>query len=868
MQKNFFIWFYYKTLHFISLAILIFGIFFVNVNSASAEGSRETVANGGINRPLTEWRTSIYGNLLRRRTFFQVYARAGEVINLGSSAIGLGQGDIALWQPGLINDFDTSQKLFNELPTPSLRCASAQPGKGLINSRELELAGPLPNSAGYDPCVYSVTTTGIHWVAFFGPDGAQPATDHDGNAGTIASPNVGITQNTGVSIWDITVRSSNSTGFVEYPGRVFTNYLAQLMNGTGINNRIYASLYIVTQDGFQYKVDLDGLDPYGYIIYANDIGYLNPDGSPLYHNLVASDSNLTTPQGSVTLAHPNALIFFSPPAPDLPNTIVTVPQVPTLQNITFIGAAGGNKTYTNLGGQFSYHGNVGGITEIIISRDNSNFDPTNPQNRVLRSVSLAGQQTIFWDGLDNSGQPFPNGAFNYRVSLHAGEYHFPMLDTENSTLGAPRIQTLNPPNGICPLGCTTAFYDDRGYRTSNGSIIGTLNETLPGDTPPIINRSDPDLGFDTSSNQRAYGNNGNNGFGNNKGLDLWTFYPSETVSQTLTVIPAINRDMAVSLTHTGDFEIGSMNVYQAIVTNRGTQNNNRQTTLTINIPNRMNIQDVRPNGWSCNTIGQQITCEITQTTAPGQSLPIVEVTVLPEEQLPPIVIANATISNSRDNNPDNNTANDETRLLPYDYGDLPSSYPTTLAQDGPRHLLGNLYLGSLIDAENNTINSPGIHDNDVNNNDEDGIQRENGETWQPGNTVHLNVTVQGTGGHLIGWFDWNSDGDLNDTDEMIRFGNPPQGTSYLDLIIPPSYTTGQTIYARFRLYAGYPETPLPYGKAINGEVEDYEWRFSPTAITLSDFKANPQSSTTKIYWFVLGSFLLLSGLLLRSKRQP
>lgn len=863
MKKGFFVKFSWKALNFALFATLLLSLILLNANPTSAEGSRETVANGGINRPLTEWRTTTYSNLLRRRTFFQVYARAGEVINLGSSAIGLGQGDIAIWQPGLINDFATSQKLFNDLPAPTLRCATAQSGKGLINSRELELAGPLPNPGGYDPCVYSVTTTGIHWVAFWGPDGPQPATDRNGDAGTIDNPNVSITQNTGVSIWDVTVRNSNEPGFIEYPGRTFTQYLTQIMNGTGINNRLYSSLYVVTKDGFQYKVDLDGLDPYGYIIYANDVGYLNPNGSPLYHDLVATDSNLTTPQGGVTLAPPNALIFFSPPAPDLPNTILSVPQIPTLQNIAFIGAAGSGSTYANLGGTFTYHGNVGGITEIIISRDGNNFDPTNPNNRVLRSVSLAGQQSITWDGLDNAGLVFPNGNFAYRVSLHAGEYHFPMLDVENSISGGPHIEMLNPPNGICPLGCTTAFYDDRGYRTSNGSIVGTVNVTLPGNAPPATNRSNPDTGFDSSTNQRAYGDNTTNGFGNNKGLDLWTFYPSETISTNLTIIPAINRDMAVMLTHTGDFEIGSTGVYQAIVTNRGTRTNNQQTTLTLNIPNEMSIQTIKATGWSCNTNGQQITCTITLTTAPGESLPAVEIAVIPDETIPSTVTANASISNSHDNNANNNTASDETRILQYDYGDLPASYPTTLAQDGARHLLGNLYLGNEIDAENNTVNSPGSNDNEKDKNDEDGIQRQNGETWRPGNTVHLNVTAQGTGGHLIGWFDWNGDGDLNDADEMIRFGNLPQGDSSLSLIIPPTYTTGDTLYARFRLYASYPETPLPSGKVINGEVEDYEWRFSPTAITLSDFKATQQSSTPYIYWFVLASVLLLGGLLLK-----
>ena len=63
------------------------------------EGSANLEANGG-KRALTEWRTSLYGNLLPRRTLFKVYAQAGEEIALGSSGVGVGAGDIVVWTPG------------------------------------------------------------------------------------------------------------------------------------------------------------------------------------------------------------------------------------------------------------------------------------------------------------------------------------------------------------------------------------------------------------------------------------------------------------------------------------------------------------------------------------------------------------------------------------------------------------------------------------------------------------------------------------------------------------------------------------------------------------------------------------------------
>ncbi len=54
-----------------------------------------------------------------------------------------------------------------------------------------------------------------------------------------------------------------------------------------------------------------------------------------------------------------------------------------------------------------------------------------------------------------------NGGIGYcfQATLHAGEYHFPLIDAENSTLGGPTFTLLNPPGGVCQFGgsCTTAF---------------------------------------------------------------------------------------------------------------------------------------------------------------------------------------------------------------------------------------------------------------------------------------------------------------------------------------------------------------------------------------------------------------------------
>ena len=71
---------------------------------ASAAGSQDLWPNGAAgSRANTEWRTSSYGGgLLLRRTLLKVFLNTGEVLDLGSSAIGQGSSDIIVWNPGLV----------------------------------------------------------------------------------------------------------------------------------------------------------------------------------------------------------------------------------------------------------------------------------------------------------------------------------------------------------------------------------------------------------------------------------------------------------------------------------------------------------------------------------------------------------------------------------------------------------------------------------------------------------------------------------------------------------------------------------------------------------------------------------------------
>ena len=156
--------------------------------------------------------------------------------------------------------------------------------------------------------------------------------------------------------------------------------------------------------------------------------------------------------------------------------------------------------------------------------------------------------------------------------------------------------------------------------------------------------------------------------------------------------------------------------------------------------------------------------------------------------------------------------------LTYDFGDAPQAplpYQTTLANNGPRHVItGNsLLLGSARDNESDGQPSDmAIGDGS----DEDGVAV---TELYGGTDTPVTVTSSGVG-FVNGWVDFNQDGDWDDPEEHVLINEPVvAGTNNLQIPVPATANLGNTI-ARFRLTgtAGYSY----FGLAPDGEVEDYQ----------------------------------------------
>ncbi|OBQ45325.1 MAG: hypothetical protein AN484_02525 [Aphanizomenon flos-aquae WA102] len=581
-----------------------------SLQPVSAEGSRDLVENGGY-RSYTEWLPGVSIAGIPRKTLLKVYVNTGETINLGSSVhkgFGGGTQDIVYRSPN---------------GTQNGSCDVLSTGFGFINTFAKESNGPFPAASGYDPCTIVATETGLYEVEFHGPSETSTA-NPPVRFYNAQFPTDG-TQEATVAAWDITVTS----GGLEQPGRVFTNYLSLNMGGnansTDPNLGLFAQPFVQTKDGYRYRVELIQLDPGNFIFFGNNRGFIDKtDNSNLYHSITAPDEALNfngnvgihLPTKDDTSTEVTHKVFFNKPHDEallglmIPKE-ATRPQAPT--DFKFTGIAG-NTTKVNTGGKFTFTTNQFGRYQIVID---TNQDGTygNNNDRILTGGIVSGLNTVIWDGRDQADTALPVGTYNAKVYVTAGEYHFPMLDVENNANGM-RIYMENPPIGVpfigndledLPVDNSTIYYNNSSVNT-DGTPYKTKNKT-PIDLEPkglsqyVNNPRNATIGVNTGSN--AW-NRWGGSYGNIKGMDVWIYFldPDGTVTPIVIVaaLPKITGTKQVEFKTdadgSGSVTIGDKMEYTITYTNSGDGDANNfvikdtlptQLTYVPNLPDSLSI---------------------------------------------------------------------------------------------------------------------------------------------------------------------------------------------------------------------------------------------------------------------------------------
>ncbi len=545
------------------------------VQPAQAEGSRELTAFGGY-RPWLEYTTRVNAGIIRANVI-KVYARVGETINLGSSAIGTGVADI----------------LYRAPDGAAGNCAGT--GTGRINNRAEELAGPLPG--GYNPCVVTVNPgqEGVWEIEFTGPviDAALVSPPPLLANANWPAPNL---THRFVAAWDVTVLDATATPI---PGRVYANYLPLNLgaNNLAINSRFL----ILTRDGYQYRFDLNGMDPFAFILFANNQGFVDAASSNRLFKSINLGAGNTLPAGvsfqnprdpdtPVSVTHK---IFLNPPSADLPATaavpgggttwLLSPPTPPpTASNFEFTGQEGtpGQAGTSPLGGFFGFDAVGEGSYQIILDT-NQNNTYGDGSDRILLGSAFSGNNMVFWDGLDGAGTPLPAGTVPYgaEIRLSSGEIHFPLLDPESN----PNGLILERTNGPAPLPDFKIYYDDSDI----SPVVGTPPNPLVA----------PPTGLDSSGGAHDFSGN----FGNEKGLDTWTLIYSDPISLTGGVVLA-EADLQVTKKGPATLPAGSPITYTVTVTNAGPSHVTKANFKDIVPPQITGVS------WSCNLVSGVGSC--------------------------------------------------------------------------------------------------------------------------------------------------------------------------------------------------------------------------------------------------------------------
>ncbi len=488
-----------------------------NLYPSGAIGSRASLYSKAIanlnSEELKSWPFSNLG-------VHYVYAVQGEKIALASSAQGVGQ---VLTNLARI-------RIYNPAGTLVINYQTAKNGNtACIKSRTQELAGPkFPNGSGsangFTPYFFDATQTGIWKIEFVsttGEDGEHNLYPED----ILAVDNWTQQINSPyISAWDISVCNNAGTAWIS--GRVFSTVLNMGMDQNFTSGRGFESeVYVLTKDGYKYKVDNNGQQGMWFTFYTNNKGFKNlTTNAPIYKSVNSSSTSdffSHNPNAADTQSDITHKIFYTIPATDLPATATggaggstwlrgtkSKPVVTTLQ----ITGTGGSINKASNGGTISFTSTHQGTATITIKDPAAS--PSFPQRVINVPVVIAGNNDVAWDGKDGAGNWLPAGSWPVTVVVKAnnGEVHFPYIDME-----------------VNPKGIIIQLYDDDFANAVSDYVYwddSDITGSAPSPSAPKKNTDPP--GIQSSINGHKWGGYGssggtNSGYGNEKAMDTWTF---------------------------------------------------------------------------------------------------------------------------------------------------------------------------------------------------------------------------------------------------------------------------------------------------------------------------------------------------------
>lgn len=359
-----------------------------------------------------------------------------------------------------------------------------------------------------------------------------------------------------IAAWDVSVRKQGNSANDWLSGRVYTNVLHLYISSATLNEEegaFYGQNYVLTKDGYIYKVDGNGSHGIDFQYFVNSSGILNGDNTPSYKS--SNDGYLAPfhdPNNQDGLGNVTHKMFYRFPDITMPkNSPAALPlmdtwlyneiQIAKIKNIEF-KTIEGNKNYLNKkGAAVSFTTNYAGRYKVTIEPGSDDF-LFKPKEIILTGV--VGENSLTWDGTDANGNFIPVGTdypIKVSVTLIEGEIHFPYFDMEINPRGI-LVERYNPDGNSA--GYASMYWNDSTITP------GALGES----SSPVAKLDDQTLGH---SGQHSWGNykdsylptniglpyGGNEyygaySYGNNKAMDTWTYSVrmNESIEPDVTVL--------------------------------------------------------------------------------------------------------------------------------------------------------------------------------------------------------------------------------------------------------------------------------------------------------------------------------------------
>src|SRR5258705_772874 len=305
-------------------------------------------------------------------------------------------------------------------------------GAGKIGSYAEAVAGPkiggVP-AGGYSPLSYTPVTTGDFYIEF-------------------SSAN---NDNYRFEYFDLTVVNSLNAPI---NGRLWS--YAWDMNTWASSNGFAGTFYVYTSEGYVSKVNMNGIQAYGFVTSCNGTGPQNTGNLVADRQSIAGNS--TRPDFKVFLNNPDATAYPSANAPTITSPVSIV---------------GGN-VYYGSAVQFTVGVSAPGTMQFIISINGVTGYQAGTTDVLVVSNVVTGMNTINWDGKDAYGNyPAAGTTIEISTGFSAGITHLPIYDPETHPSGFI-VDRVRPGSGSAPIRWDDSNFSGGSVNISGGSGNGHL----------------------------------------------------------------------------------------------------------------------------------------------------------------------------------------------------------------------------------------------------------------------------------------------------------------------------------------------------------------------------------------------------------